>query len=60
MSDKQKRMRWMPGDKKSSGAGGTDEGNGRHPSSGLLAWYFTQREVPGLKYALTINGYVPM
>lgn len=26
--------------------------------SGRLSWYFAQRDMPGLTYAATINGYV--
>jgi hypothetical protein len=34
-----------------------NEPNEHRSSSGLFCWYFAQPAMPGLKYALTINGY---
>jgi hypothetical protein len=35
-----------------------NEPEGGHSSSGMLSWYFAQPLVPGLRYLMTVNGYV--
>jgi hypothetical protein len=29
-----------------------------HSSSGMFSWYFAQPSVPGLKYVVTVGGYL--
>jgi hypothetical protein len=36
----------------------TNEADGLRPSSGTLSWRLAQGALPGVKYALTANGYV--
>jgi hypothetical protein len=35
-----------------------NEREGGHSSSGMLSWYFAQPAVPGLRYLVTVGGYV--
>ena len=58
MSENQKKILEMLASKKMGGSGRANGKNGRYSSSGGLSWYFAQRAVPELVYALTINGYV--
>ncbi len=44
--------------RKMSPSGREDGENARGSSSGLGSGYITQGPVPGLMYALTMNGYV--
>ena len=37
---------------------GGNEPDGGHSSSGMLSWYFAQPAVPGLRYLVTVGGYV--
>lgn len=60
MSEKRRKLGWLPAGRELSAAGRRDGGNGRHASSGPLAWYFAQREDPAPKYALTISGYIAL
>jgi hypothetical protein len=57
MSPRQDEIR-AAGGKKTGNSGALNGGNGRHPATGLLSWYFAPRRVTGLGYMLTINGYV--
>ena len=53
-----KNLPGMPAGKKMSASGRADGENGRYSSSGLRSGYIAQGAVPGLTYALTINGYI--
>ena len=36
----------------------TNEPEDGQSSSGMLSWYFAQPLVPGLRYLMTVDGYV--
>lgn len=57
MCENQKKILEMPASEKMRVSGRANGENGRYSSSGRLSWYFAQRGVPGLIYALAINGY---
>ncbi len=44
--------------KRTTPSGREDGENGRRSSSGLRSEYMAQGPVPGLMYALTMNGYI--
>jgi len=58
MSKKQQRMPQTADGKRISLSGQVNGGNGHYSPSGLLSGYIAQGAVPGLIYALTMNGYM--
>ena len=57
MLEDQKKPLATQARKKTSASGRADGENGRYSSSGLRSGYIAQGAVPGLIYALTMNGY---
>lgn len=53
-----RKMRAIWAGKRLGGSGWAGGRNGHSTSSGPLAWYFAQPAGSGLKYLLTVRGYV--
>ena len=58
MNERQMETQPRPGVRSTDISDRTNEPEGDQSSSGMLSWYFAQPLVPGLRYLMTVGGYV--